>query len=234
MNEQKNSGIISDCKHVISQFVQTISIFYTKYLKPVLSFIIPLWTWLAPRYVSIYQKMAYKNGVHVPSRGAGALATLIAGTILTLYVNIFYIIPSVFTFTYDAVAYNAFSYKTEKLYFASPQWIEDKSGDGDRVLSVFSCETRHCDLSSSTEYRFRDSAYLNVVKWVTDFEPYDPADVAGILLSELNYCSVTAYGKRFKPLDWFPYIYEVECTVVPQGELPVGNAEATLKVSDDG
>lgn len=220
MSKSPISGFIDDCRHLISQFTQTISIFYTRYLKPVLMFIVPLWSWLAPRYVSLYQKMAYKDGVHVPTRGAGALATLVIGTILTLYVNLLYIIPAVATFTYDAISYNAFSYETEKKYFSSPQWIEDESGNGDKVLSVFSCETRHCDLSSSTEYRFRDSLYLDVVKWVTEFEPYDPADVAGILLSELNYCSVTAYGKRFKPLGWFPYIYDIKCTVLPPSDAP--------------
>jgi hypothetical protein len=210
---------IKNTKHNISHIKETLSIFYSKYLNPVVKLFVPLWTWLAPKYVSIYQKIAYKDDVHIPARGAGALATLVSGTIFALYINLWFIIPSVLTFTYDAVAFNVFSYKTERLYLASPQWIEDKSGDGDKVLSVFSCNTRHCDADNSTEYRFRDSIYLNVVKWATKFEPYDPADVAGILLSELNYCTVTAYGKRFKPLDWYPYIYNIECTVLPQMDM---------------
>jgi hypothetical protein len=221
MNKDKVVTWLDNCRSTSSEFFKTLNIFYTSYIKPVLMFFVPFWAWLAPRYVSLYQKMAYKDGVHVASRGAAALATLSAGTVLALYVNLWYIIPGVFTFTYDAVAYNAFSYKTEKLYFSSPQWIEDNGGDGDRVLSVFSCETRHCNLDSSTEYRFRDSIYLNAVKWVTRFEPYDPADVAGILLSELNYCTATAYGKRFKPFDWYPYIYDVECTLLPPNDVTV-------------
>jgi hypothetical protein len=218
MSKAKIVAWLDNCRQTSSELFKTLNIFYATYLKPVLTFFVPFWAWLAPRYVSLYQKMAYKDGVHVASRGAAALATLFVGTIFSLYVNLWYIIPGVFTFTYDAVAYNAFSYKTEKLYFSSPQWIEDKSGDGDRVLSVFSCETRHCNADSSTEYRFRDSFYLNVVKWVTKFEPYDPADVAGILLSELNYCTATAYGKRFKPFGWYPYIYDIECTLMPPSD----------------
>lgn len=218
MNKDKIVAWLDGVRASISECKKTLHIFVTTYLKPVFFIFVPLWTWLAPKYVALYKKMAYKDGVHVASRGAGALATLTVGTILTLYVNAWYVIPAICTFTYDAVAYNAFSYKTNKLYFSSPQWIEDKSGDGDRVLSVFSCETRHCDLSTSTEYRFRDSAYLNLVEWVTKFEPYDPADVAGILLSELNYCEATVYGKRFKPLDWYPYIYEIRCEVLPPTE----------------
>ena len=202
-------------KNKILEVFKTLKIFYLKYFMPVAALFVPLWTWLAPKYVSIYKKMAYKDGVHMPSKGARAIATLSAGTVFALYVNIWYVIPSVATFSYDALAYNLFSYKTEKMYFSSPQWVESASGDGDKVLSVFSCATRHCDADSSTEYRFRDSIYLDVVKWVTKFEPYDPADVAGILLSELNYCSATAYGKRFKPLDWYPYIYNIECTLLP-------------------
>jgi hypothetical protein len=215
MNKSKIANWLTNARHIVSEFCKTITLFYTKYVQPVATLFVPLWTWLAPKYVSLYQKMAYKNDVHSASRGAGALATLASGTILALYVNLWYIIPSILTFSYDAVAYNAFSYKTERLYFASPQWIEDTSGDGDRVLSVFSCETRHCDLDTSTEYRFRDSAYLSAVNWATKFEPYDPADVAGILLSELNYCTATAYGKRFKPFGWYPYIYNIECTLLP-------------------
>lgn len=220
MNKEQVVAWLDKWRHNASQCRQTIDIFLTKYVKPVFSFFLPLWTWLAPKYVSLYRKMAYKDGVHVPAKGAGALAVLTAGTVLSLYVNLWYILPTFFTFTYDAVAYNVFSYKTEKLYFSSPQWIEDEGGSGDRVLSVFSCETRHCDMNSSTEYRFRDSIYLNAIQWVTMFEPYDPADVAGILLSELNYCTVEAYGKRFKPLDWYPYIYNIECTVLPPTESP--------------
>lgn len=229
MDKTKAVAWLDKWRHNASQTKQTLSIFLTKYVKPVFAFFLPLWTWLATRYVSLYQKMAYKDGVHVPSRGAGALAALTAGTILTLYVNLWYILPVFFTFTYDAVAYNLLSYKTEKLYFSSPQWIEDKGGEGDKVLSVFSCETRHCDLDSSTEYRFRDSIYLNVERWVTKFEPYDPADVAGIMLSELNYCSVKAYGMRFKPLDWYPYIYGVECAVMPQTNGPLGEQEKPVQ-----
>lgn len=218
MSREQIVAFLDKWRHNMDQCRQTLSLFVSKYLKPVFSFILPLWTWLVPRYVSLYQKMAYNDGVHVPTRGAGALAVLSAGTILTLYANVWYVLPALGRFTYDTVAYTVFSYDTEKLYFSSPQWIEDESGEGDKVLSVFSCPTRHCDLDSSTEYRFRDSMYLNVVKWVTRFEPYDPADVAGVLLSELNYCTATAYGKRFKPLDWYPYIVELSCTAIPPSE----------------
>jgi len=201
---------------------ETLSIFFQKYLKPVLWLVVPIWTWLAPKYKAMYQKMAYKNGEHVPARGAAALATLSAGTVFGLYLNIWYVLPGVLTFTYDAVAYNVFSYQTEKLYFSHPQWIEDEGGEGDRVLTVFSCKSEVCNVESSLEYRFRDSMYLNVVKWVTKFEPYDPADVAGVLIDEVNYCTATAYGKRFKPLDWYPYIYDIECTMQEGKEVEIG------------
>lgn len=220
MSREKISAWVCSVQSGFYEFCRTIKIFYTSYVKPVLIFFLPLWAWLLPRYISLYKKMAYKDGVHVATRGAAALATLTTGTVLALYVNLWYIIPSFLTFSYDAISYNAFSYKTEKLYFASPQWIEDETGEADRVLSVFSCKTRHCDSSNSTEYRFRDSFYLSVIHWGTSFEPYDPADVAGILLSELNYCSATAYGRRFKPLDWYPYIYDIECTILPPTESP--------------
>ena len=215
MKMSEINGWLNNYHHIVSQITKTVKIFYFKFFMPVASFFVPMWTWLAPKYVRMYQKMAYKNGKHVPSKGAGAIATLLGGTVISLYVNIWYVVPAVATFTYDAVAYNVFSYKTEKLYFSSPQWVESVSGDADKVLSVFSCNERHCDADSSTEYRFRDSVYLDAVKWVTRFEPYDPADVAGILLSELNYCTATAYGKRFKPLSWYPYIYNLKCELIP-------------------
>lgn len=202
-------------RSTIVECFKTLEIFYRKYFMPVASLFVPLWTKLAPKYVTLYQKMAYVDGKHVAAKGAGALATLLVGTVAGLYLNVFYVIPAVATFSYDAVAYNAFSYKTEKLYFSSPQWVDSVGGEGDKVLSVFSCATRHCNSDSSTEYRFRDSTYLDVVKWVTKFEPYDPADVAGVLLSELNYCTAIAYGRRFKPLGWYPYIYDLECTLIP-------------------
>ncbi len=224
MSKAQIAAWLDKCRYVISQTCETLTIFFRKFMRPVMWVVVPIWAWLAPKYVALYKKMAYKDGEHIPSRGAGALSVLVSGTILGLYLNIWYVLPGVFTFTYDAVAYNVFSYKTEKLYFSRPQWIEDVSGDGDQVLTVFSCQKKDCDLDSSKEYRFRDSVYLNVARWVTRFEPYDPADVAGVMMAELNYCEVTAYGKRFKPLDWYPYIYDVTCTAVPQGEaLGAGN-----------
>ena len=208
-------GWLGNSQHIASQFAKTAKIFYFKFFKPVASFFVPVWTWLAPKYIKLYQKMAYIDGKHIPSKGAAAVAYLLGGTVVALYVNFWYIVPFGATFTYDAVAYNVFSYKTEKLYFSSPQWVDGTGTDGDKVLSVFSCNERHCDADSSTEYRFRDSVYLDAVKWVTKFEPYDPADVAGILLSELNYCTATAYGKRFKPLEWYPYVYDLKCELLP-------------------
>lgn len=235
MTQEDKRWFFRETRNNITQFKQTTSLFLRKYLKPFLWFIIPIWSWLAPRYVSLYKKMAYKDGVHVPSKGAGALAVLSAGTVFALYLNIWHILPALGRLTYDTVAYNAFSYQTETLYFSSPQWVTDDSGEGDKVLSVFSCPTRHCDIDSSTEYRFRDSAYLDLIYWVTKFEPYDPADVAGILISELNYCTATAFGKRFKPLDWYPYISALSCTAIPSSETGanVANPAATAPSNEN-
>lgn len=216
MSIRKNiSDFIIKCQKNKDAIKETLNIFFMRRLYPFLKFMAPLWTWLVTRYVSLYKRFAYKNGVHSPVRGANTICGLIVGTILSLYVNLWYILPTAGTIAYDIVAYNVFDYKTEKMYFSSPQWVEDESGTGDKVLTVFSCPTRYCSDDTAVEFRFRDSLWLDIVYYVTRLQPYDPAEVAGLFLSELNYCSAHAYGTRRKPLDWYPYIFKVECEIIP-------------------
>lgn len=176
--------------------------------------VVLIWVWLVLKYVVLYKKMVYKDGEYIFFCGVGVLVVLVLGMIFGLYFNIWYVLLGVFIFIYDVVVYNVFLYKIEKFYFFCLQWIEDVSGDGDQVLMVFFCQKKDCDLDLLKEYCFCDFVYLNVVCWVMRFEFYDLVDVVGVMMVELNYCEVIVYGKCFKLLDWYLYIYDVICIVV--------------------
>jgi hypothetical protein len=180
----------------------------------------PIAAWILNKYNSLLMKLGKKDGQWDFLRIIRAGVILVVGTFVLLYGVIFTVIPGTVRFAYDAVSYEAWAYDTEPMYFSKPEWVSDY-GTGDEVLSVFGCDKRPCTEDNSREYRFRDSLYLDVTYWLTRFEPYDHADVAGIMQSELNYCSVKAYSHRFKPLNWYPYIFNVECYEIPgqYGEL---------------
>lgn len=191
---------------------ETLIIFYQKYL----SKLAPLWMWLIPKYKAFFKKHAYVDGVYKPLRGANVIAILSVTTVVALYANVFYIIPKVWEFSYDAVAFNVFSYERKAL-FSKPEWVSD-SGEGDTQLSVFACEEEPCSIDNSIEYRIRDSFYLSIVRTIEKREPYDPGEVAAGMISELNECTVKAYGTRVKYFGWYPYISHAECTRAPTQE----------------
>lgn len=215
MSIENLRGLTQKISGNANTILETLRIYFTKYLGPFLGFLAPLWWWVAGKYKTWYVTMAYKEGVHCTKRGARALFILTLATVASLYVNIWYVLPTAGRLVYDMVVFEVFSYKTEKMYFSKPEWIEGDVGQGDTMLSTFGCDARPCSDENSREYRFRDSLYLNTKYWITRAEPYDHSDIAGIMQSELNYCSVNAYGSRFKPLDWYPFIYKVECYDMP-------------------
>ena len=174
-----------------------------------------IFTWLAKIYAKSFMKIMGSKFSFV-----GAIRALMVQVVVTLalvYGVIFTLIPGTYHFVKDAVSIEALSYQTEPMYFGKPEWISDY-GDGDEVLSVSGCDALPCTEDNSREYRFRDSLYLDVVYWVTRFEPYDHADIAAIMQSERNYCAIDkGYSSRNKVLGWYPYIFGVTCYDLPEG-----------------
>lgn len=202
--------------------VETLHLYFTKYLGPFVGFLAPAWWWLAGKYKTWFISLSYKNGEYSAVRGARALAILSGATVLTLYLNVMHILPGIYRFSYDAIVFEGLSYKTEPMYFSKPEWLNgDGMGHQDDHLSTFGCDARPCTDENSREYRFRDSLYLDIKYWFTRLEPYDHSDIAGIMQSELNYCSVEAYGQRNKLFGWHPFIYSIECFDMPntKGEI---------------
>jgi len=195
---------------------ETLKVFFEKYLVPFIWFLTPLFVWVVGKYKVWFNLLSYKDGVYSTKRGARAISVLTVTTVLSLYINIWHILPVVSRVTYDFVVFEIFSYDTEKMYFSKPEWIESDVGSGDTVLSTFGCDAKPCTDDNSREYKFRDSLYLDIKYWLTRAEPYDHSDIAGIMQGELNYCEVSAYGSRFKPLGYYPFIYNVRCYDIPK------------------
>ncbi len=178
----------------------------------------PIFTWLAKVYAESFTKLAKGKSGYSLVGVIRALMIQVAATLAIVYGVIFTVIPGTYHFVKDAVSIEALSYQTEPMYFGKPEWISDY-GNGDEVLSVSGCDALPCTEDNSREYRFRDSLYLDVVYWVTRFEPYDHSDIAAIMQSERNYCSIDkGYSTRNKVLGWYPYIFGVTCYDLPVQE----------------
>jgi hypothetical protein len=175
----------------------------------------PIFTWFAKTYVKSFK--ALTRGTYSAVSVIRALMIQLAVTLALVYGVLFTVIPGTYHFVKDAVTIEAFSYSTEPMFLGKPEWISDY-GNGDEVLSVSGCDTLPCTEDNSREYRFRDSLYLDVVYWLTRFEPYDHSDIAAIAQSERNYCSIDkGYGSRNKILGWYPYIFSLTCYDLPVG-----------------
>ena len=175
----------------------------------------PIVTWLFKVYAKSFGKLVG------PTLTVGkAIRALIIQAVVTLaivYGVIFTVVPGAVKFVYDAVTIELLSYETAPIFLGKPEWISDY-GNGDEIISVSGCDSLPCTEDNSREYRLRDSLYLDVVYWVTRFEPYDHADIAAIMQSERNYCSIDkGYGTRNKVFGWYPYIFGVTCYDLPQG-----------------
>ncbi|WP_425409659.1 hypothetical protein [Hyphococcus sp.] len=102
--------------------------------------------------------------------------------------------------------------KEDRLFLGRAELIDTEG----RLYQVMGCrDISGCDGGDNTTYyRLRDNVILDVKYWITRFEPYDPAEIAGAMVSELNDCSIRYYGRRSKALGWYPYIVNASCVPV--------------------
>ena len=119
-------------------------------------------------------------------------------------------IPFLTRTSYDAAMLTTL--KEEKLFLSKPDII-----NADReIYQVTGCrDIRGCDGGDNTiYYRLRPNIIMSAKYWFTRFEPYDPAEISSAMVSELNDCTITYYGRRVKALRWYPYIISASCTPV--------------------
>jgi len=192
-----------------------LSVMWNDWAQPVAERLNPvfqrIWDW----YKIIFARFGYVDGanggrVFSQRRAAVVVAGLAALTIAAPLFTIRVIIPETFQAIYDGTM--LFSLENDTLYLGRPDLV-----DPDRELyQVMGCrDISQCDGGENTiYYRLRPNLILNVKYWFTLFEPYDPAEIAGAMVSELNECSIQYYGRRVKALRWYPYIINATCRPV--------------------
>lgn len=98
--------------------------------------------------------------------------------------------------------------------------IEGRPGE----LVVYACSGYPCEGQfDATEFRIRDSVYLDVVSYLRYLQPHYPGELAGAFVSEENGCKVRYYGMRVKLLGLYPQITQAVCQPINGN-----NAEAVL------
>jgi len=159
-----------------------------------------------------YAKFAYakgEDGARVYSRRRAALVTLAlaAITLTAPFILVRNVIPAISQTLYDAGMLATM--REDHLFLGRAELINP-----DRQLyQVMGCrDITGCDGGDNTTYyRLRDNIILDIKYWTTRFEPYDPAEIAGAMVSELNDCRIKYYGRRSKALGWYPYIVNASC-----------------------
>ena len=188
------------------------------WLKPVTRFLSPITRRLVGFYRWSFSTFAYKGPkkarVLSHNRAGVTVLALAALTIAAPFVLVQQIIPTISRTVYDAGMLATM--KEDHLFLGRPDLINP-----DRELfQVMGCrDIASCDGGDNTiYYRLRENIIMDVKYWTTRFEPYDPAEIAGAMVSELNDCTIRYYGRRVKAFGWYPYIVNASC--VPVGARP--------------
>ncbi len=184
------------------------------WLRPVTRFLTPITRRIIGFYRGAFRSFAYKGPknarVFSRNRAGFTVAALAAFTMVAPFVLVQQLIPTVSRAIYDASMLATM--KEDHLFLGRAELINP-----DRQLyQVMGCrDIKGCDGGDNTTYyRLRDNIILDIKYWTTRFEPFDPAEIAGAMVSELNDCKIRYYGRRSKALGWYPYIISASCTPV--------------------
>ncbi len=179
----------------------------TRFLAPFTKRIIGFYRWVFRTFAFTGPKEAR---VFSRNRGGFTVLALVVFTVAAPVLLVREIIPAASRTIYDAGMLATM--KEDRLFLGRAELINP-----DRQLyQVMGCrDISGCDGGDNTTYyRLRDNVILDIKYWTTRFEPYDPAEIAGAMVSELNDCSIRYYGRRSKALGWYPYIISASCTPV--------------------
>lgn len=199
----------------LSRILAVLDTLWNDWARPATQFLTPVTSRIWRFYGWSYNKFAYargEDGARAFSRNRAAVVTLAlaAITIATPFILVRNIIPATARTIYDAGMLATM--KEDRLFLGRAELINP-----DRQLyQVMGCrDISGCDGGDNTTYyRLRDNIILDIKYWTTRFEPYDPAEIAGAMVSELNDCTIRYYGRRSKALGWYPYIISASCVPV--------------------
>lgn len=199
---------------VWDKFANACDMVWNGWLKPVTRFLSPVTKRFVGFYRWSFRTFAYKGPkqerVLSHNRAGFTILALAAFTLAAPFILFQQIIPTISRTIYDAGMLATM--KEDRLFLGRPDLINPER----ELFQVMGCrDISGCDGGDNTiYYRLRDNIIMDVKYWTTRFEPYDPAEIAGAMVSELNDCSIRYYGRRVKALGWYPYIVSASCTPV--------------------
>lgn len=204
----------------LGRITGTLDILWQRYLRRVWRIFSAPGRWYWRVCVWVFNRMSTDaDGVYSKSRGAAVIFGLLVATVLFGYQLVFWAIPNAARFSYDAVAINATS-RTATLIFGQPNGIEGRPGE----LVVYACSGYPCEGQfDATEFRIRDSIYLDAMSYLRYLQPHHPGELAGAFVSEENGCKISYYGMRIKLLGFYPQITQAICQPINGN-----NADAVL------
>jgi hypothetical protein len=216
-NSKKSASHIAGISALISfwsKLTAGADMVWNGWLKPVTRFLSPFTKRIISFYRWSFKTFAYKRSgdERTLSRQKAGFTVLALAfiTVAAPYALVRHIIPFVSRTIYDAGMLATM--KEDTLYLGRAELINaDRS-----VFQVMGCrDIDGCDGGDNTTYyRLRDNVILDIKYWTTRFEPYDPAEIAGAMVSELNDCTIKYYGRRVKAFGWYPYIVNASCAPV--------------------
>ncbi len=200
-------------ENFFSKFIGVFDQLWNGWARPVTRFLTPVTRRVWRFYGWSFDKFSHgkaSDGARVFSRQRAAIVTLglLVLTIAVPYLLFRNVIPAASRAIYDASMLATM--KEDHLFLGRAELINP-----DRQLyQVMGCrDIKGCEGGDNTTYyRLRDNIILDIKYWTTRFEPYDPAEIAGAMVSELNECKIRYYGRRSKALGWYPYIVSASCT----------------------
>lgn len=200
---------------LFSKIAGVVDVFWNGWARPVTRFLSPVTRRIGRFYAWSFDRFAHvkePDGARRFSRNRAAIIVVIlaAITLAAPFILIRSVIPATSRAIYDAGMLATM--REDHLYLGRAELIDPAR----QLYQVMGCrDISGCEGGDNTTYyRLRDNIILDIKYWTTRFEPYDPAEIAGAMVSELNDCTIRYYGRRSKALGWYPYIVSASCTPV--------------------
>lgn len=213
---------LEDMRETYTVVTGTVGWIYNNVIEP---FIKHRWVGAPFRlYADIWHAYAYvedKDGDEVFSKRRGG--TMVLATLVFLW-----LLPSIVAGTVEFAVDTsrmATSWKEKEIWYLGKSQEIDPAGN---VFSAQGCGSIQCSDQTSIYFRIKPSLAHHLWSLYTNGNIFFPDFVAAGIQNDINKCTVTGYGVRWKFLvrnwDVYPQILSVDCVPLTETEI-VGGAE---------
>lgn len=167
--------------------------------------------WYKDKMVEIYKRFAYVDGVVHKDRALYSIGGILVGT----YLLFLQVIPFVWNVTGDVGSF-VFTHDREMVYTTGGQTL-DESIDLHRVSG---CYELPCSASNTIYYHVEPNWVQTVRTIFSRGEWFYPEDIIAAIPNQVSKCEIESVWFRWKALEWFPKIVNVEsCHPIKQEEM---------------